>query len=226
MEKQIIPLEANGVSISTATVTIKALTVGKKQMTMGVFRQLEPCIFVDETNLTLNGEAWGWVNYHWGDLAHRTKHFLVQQGEVLRRSPFWVRRSGRFAEFHDPYHPDIDWWPHGIQSIYQRYQRLARALGYLATASLKESKDWHWSKTAPNFSHKFRFFKYKLDSHDLTGNPDDLRNKANALVGELAVFDELEQAIHRLGPRIDDYCRRWDALMERLDTVEQLFIAV
>lgn len=63
-------LSINEVAINTFTVEIKALLVGKKQMTLSVFRQLPRkeiiCINKQSRNLDLLGSPWGTVNYFWG----------------------------------------------------------------------------------------------------------------------------------------------------------------
>jgi hypothetical protein len=93
----VIALETEDVSIATATISIKAIQVNKKQLTQSVFRQLEECSLVDETNVRLLGVPWGYVNYFWGDQDSRATHFISQFGGVLRRSRFRLRRSEDFC---------------------------------------------------------------------------------------------------------------------------------
>ena len=81
------PLNVRNAQVSTATVEIKTLTVSGKQVTLTVFRQLiEAPLIVDDGSL--NGEAWGTVNYHWGKCDDDAPHWHVvwQQGDELRRS--------------------------------------------------------------------------------------------------------------------------------------------
>jgi hypothetical protein len=74
-------------TITTAAIQIRTLTIGKKQVTLAVFRQLreEPLIAEDGT---LNGVPWGTVNYHPDKCGDAKEHIHVvwQHGDELRRS--------------------------------------------------------------------------------------------------------------------------------------------
>lgn len=75
-------------TITTAAIQIQTLTIGKKQVTLAVFRQLreEPLVAEDGT---LNGVPWGIVNYHpdkCGDDYSDHWHIVWQRGSELRRS--------------------------------------------------------------------------------------------------------------------------------------------
>ena len=73
--------------VKQITVTIKNVIIGKRQLTQRVFKQiLERDIFGEEAN-TLNGEAWGFVNYFWkGCTGYGRKHILwVTPDGQLRR---------------------------------------------------------------------------------------------------------------------------------------------
>jgi hypothetical protein len=68
------PLTTADVTIQTATVSVKTLVLGKKQMTLSVFRQLprRHIIDMDEDDmLCLLGEPWGLVNYFWDGCGYR-----------------------------------------------------------------------------------------------------------------------------------------------------------
>lgn len=80
-------LTTQNATITTAAIEVKALTIGARQVTLAVFRQLreEPLIAEDGT---LNGTPWGIVNYHpdkCGD-AKEHLHVVWQHGNELRRS--------------------------------------------------------------------------------------------------------------------------------------------
>jgi hypothetical protein len=80
-------LTTQNATITTATIQVQAMTIGARQVTLSVFRQLleEPLIADDGT---LNGVPWGAVNYHpdkCGDHA-RHWHIVWQHGQELRRS--------------------------------------------------------------------------------------------------------------------------------------------
>jgi hypothetical protein len=53
------------VAVSTVTVEIKTLTLGRKQMTLSVFRQLPRRSIFDPEECLLRGTPWGRVNYFW-----------------------------------------------------------------------------------------------------------------------------------------------------------------
>ncbi|MEH0553425.1 hypothetical protein [Streptomyces sp. B21-101] len=80
-------LTTQNASITTVAIEVKALTIGSKQVTQSVFRQLqeEPLIAHDGT---LNGVPWGRVNYHPDCSHYRRQHMHVvwQVGDELRRA--------------------------------------------------------------------------------------------------------------------------------------------
>ncbi|MFJ9474729.1 hypothetical protein ACIRRI_06895 [Streptomyces mirabilis] len=95
-------LTTQNATITTATIQVQAMTIGARQVTLSVFRQLleEPLIADDGT---LNGVPWGAVNYHpdkCGDQA-RHWHIVWQHGQELRRGrvyekPFFDESGHRF----------------------------------------------------------------------------------------------------------------------------------
>ncbi len=86
-----IALEASQASITTATVTIKALRVNSRQLTQSTFRQLPEEPLVDESEVRLLGIVWGWVNYQPPGSPANCTQFVAQFGDRLCRSPFHVR---------------------------------------------------------------------------------------------------------------------------------------
>lgn len=96
-------LTVHNASVTTMTVEVKTLTIGARQVTLGIFRQLDegPLIANDGT---LNGIPWGRVNYcpdgkncgvytitsYGGDCQNRFDaehmHIVWQQGVNLYRS--------------------------------------------------------------------------------------------------------------------------------------------
>ena len=73
--------------VKQTTVTVQNVMIGKRQLTQRVFKQIrEAEIFGKEAN-TLNGEAWGYVNYFWkGCSGYGCKHILwiTFDGELRR----------------------------------------------------------------------------------------------------------------------------------------------
>jgi len=58
-------IDVRDAALKTATVEVKTLTISGRQMTLGVFRQLERRKLLDEKSEKYNGMAWGRVNYFW-----------------------------------------------------------------------------------------------------------------------------------------------------------------
>lgn len=88
-------LTPQNATVTTATIQVQALTIGKRQVTLAVFRQLkeEPLIAEDSTLL---GEPWGVVNYHPDKCADAPEHLHVvwQKGDELRRSAVQMPHAG------------------------------------------------------------------------------------------------------------------------------------
>lgn len=100
-------LTVHNAQITTATVEIKTLTIGGKQVTQAVFRQLKEESLIGNDG-TLRGVPWGTVNYHPDPRCKQTGphrdqwshgqycnaehlHVVWQQGAELRRSLVWGR---------------------------------------------------------------------------------------------------------------------------------------
>lgn len=78
-------LTVHNVSIQTATITIQTMVIGKRQVTLSVFRQLPEADYLDNETGEANGTAWGTVNYYWGDQDRDDIHVVWQDGERLCR---------------------------------------------------------------------------------------------------------------------------------------------
>jgi len=77
----------NRASVSTLKVDVKVMRVGKKQVTMSMFRQIEekPIFHFDGT---LAAEPWGWVNYTWKESPKDTLFYVVyEEGGSIFRTP-------------------------------------------------------------------------------------------------------------------------------------------
>lgn len=79
-------------TLHTATISVKTLTLDKRQVTLSVFRQLqeEPLLLIEGDSVSLAGVPWGRVNYCPGEKNCRgvTAHMHVvwQSGDELRRA--------------------------------------------------------------------------------------------------------------------------------------------
>ena len=58
-------LTTHEATVQTVQVEIQVLKVGKKQVTMGLFRQLPREVLLDPDTLQLRGVPWGHVQYWW-----------------------------------------------------------------------------------------------------------------------------------------------------------------
>jgi len=87
-------------TLNVVGVSIKALQIGKKQMTLSVFRQLHHSAVWDPETRKPKGIVWGRVNYFWNGDSNRSYagygdvfesecdpiHIVWQEGSKLRRS--------------------------------------------------------------------------------------------------------------------------------------------
>lgn len=76
-------------SIKTTSVDVRVMSISGKQMTLSVFRQLKEEQVIDPKTLQLLGTTWGTVNYFWGDDAKYSDgylHVVWQSGNELRRA--------------------------------------------------------------------------------------------------------------------------------------------
>ena len=73
-------------TVKTTTVSVKNVMIGKRQLTLRVFKQIiDESIFGNEPN-ELKGEAWGFVNYLVDGYNNQYKHILwVNENGDLRR---------------------------------------------------------------------------------------------------------------------------------------------
>jgi hypothetical protein len=93
-------LNVQNATVTTATIEVKTLTIGARQVTQGIFKQLieEPLIAEDGT---LNGVPWGHVTWHPdGCTKDNHWHIVWQRGESLRRAH--VVKETFFGTFYCP----------------------------------------------------------------------------------------------------------------------------
>lgn len=87
-----VALEASQVQVTTATISIHTLRVGKRQLTQAIFKQLPKCelfrVMRWAEEIELTGKVWGWVNYDLTRPDHR--NFVVEKDGRLYRSEFWL----------------------------------------------------------------------------------------------------------------------------------------
>lgn len=97
-------LTVHNAEVKTATVEIKALTIGGKQVTLSFFRQLREERLVNHDG-SFNGTPWGIVNYHpTSACANLSEHWHVvwQCGDELFRSRILIFGRDSLYETDDP----------------------------------------------------------------------------------------------------------------------------
>lgn len=88
---------ADSASVQERQVTVRVLTIGTKQVTQTMYKQLvDKCILDDHVHL--RGFVWGWVNVHDNDCTKDTHlHVIWDDGKELKRCKMYNR-----ATMHDP----------------------------------------------------------------------------------------------------------------------------
>lgn len=229
----IVALDVAEASVSTATITIRAIHVGKKQMTQSVFRQLPVAPLVDEVNILLLGIPWGWVNYRWGEIPDTHTNFIFQVGSRLFRKAVLVRASASFTS--PKYCPS----PFGRFKL--QFQGLACALhcarileGWRPDRRRRDQYgQWIWSDYFDSepivecgdaeVPDCFRFIDPDEDLPERAIKA--LQDKIREVTGDIKTSSQICARIATLECHASDYRVRWDLLMEQLRGVEQLFIA-
>jgi hypothetical protein len=130
-----MPTPANGAPISTAeakvltaTIAVKVIRLGKRQLTQAVFKQLPTRHIINPEKFTLRGKPWGVVNYHWdgcgfepcGAPGGTHLHVVYVAGGKLYRScvgPMWANayrtNPSRCPDSGYEYDPAEAAWPEG-----------------------------------------------------------------------------------------------------------------
>lgn len=91
-------------TITTAAIQIRTLTIGRKQVTLAVFRQLVEENLLHPLDATITGNPWGRVNYHPDKCGDGPEHLHIvwQKGDELRRATIQAPEAGRHT------HPAAD----------------------------------------------------------------------------------------------------------------------
>ncbi len=219
-------LTTEDVTITTLSIEVKVMKIGKRQVTLAVFRQLpdEPIIHPDTGNL--KGIPWGRVNYH-VDCEHMpTSHFHVvwQKDTELRRSlvvlPWKVEfnaisrkfsmlearvdnlaRGFIIARMLEGWRPETDRVPSRFTFHFQGRNLTA----YLDS---KEQNPWYVSTNGTPTMYT-RDLEETLQRFDL---PKDSQKINSLLLSALEEYEPLKQ--------------NWQQSYAQLEALDQLFIAV
>jgi hypothetical protein len=235
----VVALEASDVSISTASVTIKALQVSNRQMTQSVFRQLPERALIDEEKVELLGLPWGWVNHSISG-QEGNRQFVAQFGTTLCRCPVpnLLRSSEGFgAQMLRP-----DCLPKPFARIAAGYVRDAVCM---LCADIIEGRSLQYDNFPILMEGESPFVPIYI-GEKLTVEDVCRYRFGGGPSGQLGAVSKFaaQQGIRRIDKALLDcdkgtfegrlwghleagraFCSRWDVLMARLWSVEQLFIA-
>lgn len=102
-------ISAQDVSVATATVSVKTLVIGNRQMTKNIFNQIVTKPMYDAVRddhwnayWVIRGIPWGWINIHRTDCRGKHLHVIWQSGNELYKmavapSPYEYE-GGEFGE--------------------------------------------------------------------------------------------------------------------------------
>ena len=224
-------VRVDSASVATVEVTLKALKIGKKQMTQSVFRQLMDESPMDLDKMALRGTIWGQVNYYWkdchvndyGSSRHDHVHIVWQLGGELRRAGV-DKESGIGPSRHTG----------SIKRAIGRYGAFEEALNQqklelIVNGPMLKIGPWTVKITDVEY--------YSLQDFYQENNKEVQRDSREELEGYCASylkkFDECrnegESIIdmwHRFNDLEKDLKNRWEQLYDKLINSEQLFIAV
>ncbi len=96
-------LTTDDVAIKTLAIEVKVMKIGKRQVTLAVFRQLPSENLIDRNTGKLRGIPWGRVNYHVDCSAVEDYHIHVvwQKGNELRKSVVYGLYFGGLSKGED-----------------------------------------------------------------------------------------------------------------------------
>lgn len=157
-------LTPQNATITTATIQVQALTIGKKQVTLAVFRQLQETSLIKDDG-TLLGEPWGIVNYHPDKCADAPAHLHVvwQYGDELRRSAVKMPGVGRHS--------------HPVASLYVQ-ARIIHGTIHRPYAQPEAGDSLHLSEKVPGGWRMLAKGRFRHDGMDFEGEvPDRLRKQ-------------------------------------------------
>lgn len=252
-KKTLLPLNTESVNINTASITIRTLTIGKRQVTLSVFRQLPEAEMVDTLSVQLLGIPWGHMNYWWGDINPNLTHFIFQKGDKLYRCPFLVEDSpcthpDGIKLLRDRFREECvaafcakileGWRP--SPSRRDRYGRISWDMTFRCDEICFLESDWRGSVAHICGPEDACYERGKMLGLLLEVGPigrtsieernsnilDKLRKEVVYRVGSPLSFAQISERMEEIKRQAIDFNRRWDALMEQLRGVEQLFIAV
>ncbi|MFE5108279.1 hypothetical protein [Streptomyces sp. NPDC056663] len=212
--KQLSPQNA---TVTMATIQVQALTIGKRQVTLAVFRQLEDEEIIQPLHADLSGEPWGRVNYHPDKCADEKEHIHVvwQKDDELRRATVYEPSVAAHEHLYAGLYVEA-LIADGLQSTH-RHPEGAKRLR-VTPSKLEDGVG------SAQFIHRGVLFEGPIRNHFAYAYPDGHRRQETALwrdvhkvAGPEATAESIAEHLPALG-----YTRSW----QRLKELPQLFIAV
>lgn len=231
-------------TVKTVAIEIKALMVGRKQVTLAMFRQLIEEPIIDEETCDLRGVPWGTVNYHSGvdcDAFKYREHLHVtwQKGNELRRSCTRLLDYSELGYFE----------PRALKALESEVYRRANAWLTTAIAEGWRPDGWErlrfndafgveiapggWQLNVGVTAHIARAFNvdYIPNVEDIHRLSDDevraqLRQQAGKLDGEYVSADRWRAAAEAAVQAVYAYRQKYTAAYIALDALDQIFIAL
>jgi len=227
-------LTAHEATVQTVEVSIRVMKVGKKQVTMGLFRQLPRDILLDPETLQLRGVPWGHVHYWWdGDgsryMPRDKLHVVWQLGEVLKRA----------IVYETPHGDALDALEHAYKVCVEDWAlvQVARAerIGISGTSSCDIVLDTRTFRVDLDPGERYMLAHYwGTHAPRGVGYSADTREQAAAGYAELLAArgltvvtrEEAYAACMAAARKRDAYKGEWMKQWEVLRMLPQLFIAV
>ncbi len=248
MDKKLFAADA---TIQTATVEVKVMRIGKREMTLSVFRQLQEEPIIDEQTGKLTGEPWGRVNYHPDKGctdSHEHEHVIWQKGNELRRArvhPCYAETSGWRSLRHDlgqeigwhlsscaaagqrPSYLDIDTCMPSYGNAAKHIDVRVDGFEVFPTVSDAAMRLWHPDQARrldPRTSH-WRT-DHAIDDETFAAEQEEMRAKALKHCGNWRPDDMWERQVQPIIDRLKAFRAAWQQHWDDVVALDQLFIAV
>ena len=163
-------LTAHNAEITTASISIKSLTIERKQVTLALFRQIQEEHIIDWKSVSLRGVGWGHVRYLIDEPPGKAINLLWQKGSELRRCIVMrdapqIRKSciidiedskrierittdnGETIIMYDSYHPGYIKW-NNIEWMIDEYEHIGSLVLDEKPSFLQVEKHNVWVKTS------------------------------------------------------------------------------
>lgn len=227
-------LTAHEATIQTAQVEIRVMKVGKKQVTMGMFRQLPHDTLLDPETLQLRGVPWGHVNYWWdgdgkGYIEGPRLHVVWQLGEVLKRAYVYATpHSAVLDALHRQYTGLVEDWAL-LQVARAEYVCMSGSLACDITLDKRVYRVALLSPEAYGLLHYWgthgpREAGYSPDTYEAAAAGYAELLAARGLTGMTP--QAVSAALDAVTREQDAYKARWAKQWQVLNMLPQLFIAV